>query len=251
MVIDSILRSTLVAFALSIAAAHAACSAAPANQSAADPDQVIAIDVLLEPSPDLARFAEAANASLRKDVPTGYTLGREQVPHISLVHRYVRAGDLPKIEAELATLLAADNPLVFQLTAYCYEHAKWEGYALMVIAIERSYQLSRVQQKVADAVQAFAVPTGTAAAFSTSREIPKIEPAIVDYVANFIPKSSGKNYKPHITIGLAHEDIAKDLEAIRFPHRTFRPAAVAIYQLGGYGTAQKPLWTWKPGPPRP
>lgn len=242
---------TLLTVALALTAGRAAHAAAPVSEPVADPNQVIAIDVLLEPSPELARFAESANASLRKDVPTGYTLGAEQIPHISLVHRYVRAGDLPRIEAELATLLAADNPLVFPLTAYCYEHAKWEGYALMVIAIERSSQLSRVQGKVADAVQPFAVPTGTAAAFSTSREIPKIEPGIVDYVQNFIPKSSGKNYKPHITIGLAHEDIAKDLEAIRFPHRTFRPAAVAIYQLGGYGTAQKKLWSWKPGPPRP
>ena len=72
-----------------------------------------------------------------REKAAGFTLGANQAPHISLVHRYVRAGDLPTLEAKLAALLAADNPLIIQLTAIGYEHSQWEGLALMTIARSR------------------------------------------------------------------------------------------------------------------
>jgi len=205
----------------------------------------------LSPAPRSARFVESANKGIRRDYPGGFTLGATQAAHITLVHFYVRAGDLPKLEAKLATLLASDSPLAIPLTAIGYEHSQWEGLALMTIAIERSVRLSRVQSKIAEAVEPFSVPNGSADAFAANRELPKIDQSIVDYVKNFIPNASGKNYQPHITVGLAHKAIAKDIEAIRFPCRTFRPSAVAIYQLGNFGTAQKKLWTWKPGSRNP
>jgi hypothetical protein len=244
--IRSPLKFLSLGIALASSASLAARGAEPAAQAAEDPDRVIAIDVLLKPSVEMARFAEAANRGVHKAYPAGFTLGAEQTPHITLVHRYVRAGDLPQLEAKLAAVLAADNPLIIQLTAIGYEHSAWDGMALMTIAIQRSDALSRVQAQVAAAVEPFAVPTGSAEAFAVNRELPKIDESIVDYVKNFVPKSSGKNYRPHITIGLAQDFIVKDIEAVRFPHRTFRPAAVAIYQLGNFGTAQKELWTWKP-----
>jgi hypothetical protein len=249
--IRSALMLALRSACLAVTASRTARAAEPAAQAAEDPARIIAIDVLLKPSAEMARFAEAANKGVRRDYAAGFTLGARHAPHISLVHRYVRAGDLPQLEAKLAALLAADNPLIIQLTAIGYEHSPWEGLALMAIAIERSDPLNRVQAKIAAAVEPFAVPAGSSDAFAVSRELPKIDERTVDYVKNFIPNASGKNYRPHITVGLAHNFVAKDIEAIRFPHRTFRPAAVAIYQLGNVGTAQQELWTWKPGSPQP
>jgi hypothetical protein len=222
----------------------AARGAEPTDNASEDPARIIAIDVLLEPSADMVRFAESANHGLRRAYPAGFSLGALQAPHISLVHRYVRVGDLPALEARLAAVLAADSPLVIQLTATGYKHSPWNGLALMTIAIEHADRLSRVQAKVVEAVEPFAVPTGTADAFAVNAELPKIDKSIVDYVTNFVPNASGKNYKPHITVGLAQASIAKDIEAVGFPHRSFRPAAVSIYQLGNFGTAQKKLWTW-------
>jgi hypothetical protein len=249
------IRSALSLIALVVAAPLTAALAArgvePAADALQDPSRVIAIDVLLEPSAEMARFAESANKGVRRSYPAGFTLGPRQAPHISLVHAYVRAGDLPQLEAKLAALLVDDNPLVIQLKATGYEHSVWEGLALMTIGIERSTSLSRVQAKVAAAVEPFSVAAGSADAFAVNPELPKIDESIVKYVANFIPNASGKSYRPHITIGLAPESIARDIEAIRFPHRTFRPAAAAIYQLGNFGTAQRKLWTWKPGSSKP
>jgi 2'-5' RNA ligase len=90
------------------------------------------------------------------------------------------------------------------------------------------------------------VKNGTSAAFSNSRELPKVENAIVEYVDNFVRKSSGKNYHPHVTIGVAHADFVDKMKAEQFEQFTFRPAGLAIYQLGAYGTAQKKLWEWSP-----
>jgi hypothetical protein len=90
------------------------------------------------------------------------------------------------------------------------------------------------------------VDGGTAAAFSKNTQLPKIDQDIVDYVENFARNSSGKNYHPHVTIGVAHEDFVKRMQAQPFEHFTFKPAGLAIYQLGNFGTAQKKLWEWKP-----
>src|SRR4051794_33160716 len=186
-----------------------------------DGDRVIAIDVLLEPGPVMVAKAEAANAKLRTNYPKGYTLGPEQVAHISLVHRYVREKDLPAIEAAVAKVAAKAHPLNWQLTATEFGYSIWVGLATTVIGIERSAEISRFDAEIINAVQPFAVPEGTAAAFSTSRELPKIDDKIVTYVAKFVPNSSGDNYKPHVTIGVAYEDFVKQLKAEPFEKFSF------------------------------
>jgi 2'-5' RNA ligase len=245
-------RFTPLGLALAIAASFAARAAEPTAGASHDGERIIAIDVLLEPSADMARFAETANEGLRRAYPVGFRLGAHQAPHISLVHGYVRAGDLPRLEAKLAAVFADNNPLIIQLTATGYQHSEWDGLALMTIGIEHSDALARVQAKVAGAVEEFSVAEGgSAAAFAVNAELPKIDASIVSYVREFVPNSSGKNYKPHITVGVVQKSLARDIEAVGFPHRAFRPAAAAIYQLGNFGTAQKKLWSWEPGASKP
>jgi 2'-5' RNA ligase len=252
--ICSVLRRVSLTLALAMMASLAARAAEPVGAVSQDPARdvlkdpagIVAIDVLLEPSADMAAFAEAANKGLRRAYPAGYSLGDKQVPHISLVHRFVRVGDLPALEAKLARVLKENNPLVIELTATGYSHSEWDGLALMIIDIQHNDALSRVQAKVADVVQEFAVPDGTVAAFAVNDELPKVDESIVTYVKEFIPKASGKNFKPHITIGRAQAEIVTDIEAVGFPHRRFRARGVAIYQLGDFGTAQKRLGSWNP-----
>ena len=70
-------------------------------------------------------------------------------------------------------------------------------------------------------------------------ELPKIDGEIVSYVERFARNSSGENYNPHVTVGVAHEDFVKQLKAEPFERFSFEPAGVAIYQFGNFGTAQK------------
>jgi 2'-5' RNA ligase len=233
--------------AAAIAVATEAKSQQQRNPVTTDADHVIAIDVLLVPDETTQEKAVAANARLRQNYPQCYTLGPDQVPHITLAQVYVREKDLPQIEANISKLAILTQPLRCELTATGYTYAIWSGVAITTIGVERTRQLDDFQVDVVQATDSSRVDGGTATAFSTNRELPKIDQDIVDYVENFARNSSGKNYHPHVTIGVAHEDFVKRMQAEPFERFTFRPAGLAIYQLGNFGTAQKKLWEWKPG----
>jgi 2'-5' RNA ligase superfamily len=132
-------------------------------------DRVIAIDVLLEPGPTMVAKAEGANAALRANYPEGYTLGREQVAHITLVHRFVREHDLPAIEQAVAKVASKERPLDRQLTATGFGYSIWVGLATTVINIDRTPELDRFAADIVKALEPFTVAQGTAAAFHTTR----------------------------------------------------------------------------------
>lgn len=216
------------------------------NAAGSTGDRVIAIDVVLLPDAKMLDFSKAANAKLRSNYPAGYTLGGDQASHISLVHRYVREKDLPSVEQAVAKMAAKERPLEWPLTATGYGSGKWTGLAITVIGVENTPDVSRLGAEIIKAIEPYTVAGGTAEAFSTSKELPKIEPEVVAYVAKFVPNASGENFKPHVTVGVAHEDFVDKLKAEPFEKFTFKAANIAIYQLGSFGTAQKKLWEWKP-----
>jgi heat shock protein HslJ len=211
-----------------------------------DADRVLAIDVLLVPDATMAERSIAVNSQLRENYPQGYTLGKMHAPHITLVQRYVREKDLPAVNAALAKVCERAQPLEWKLRATGIAHGIWAGVAITSISVDRTKQLDQFQSDIVKAVEPFAVSGGTAAAFSTNTQLPKIQNDIVKYVETFVPEASGKNFKPHVTVGVAHEDFVKRLEAKPFEKFSFQPTGVATYQLGNFGTAQKKLWEWSP-----
>jgi hypothetical protein len=225
-----------------VALAH--CALSSAVDATSEDNRVIAIDVLLLPDPTMVERAKQANAELRTNYPAGYTLGGDQTAHITLVHRYVHEKDLPEIEAAIAKVSEHASPLDWELTASGYRYGIWSNLAITNISIDRTPNLDRYQEAIVAAVEPFAAKKGTASAFSTTKELPKVQHEIVDYVENFVPKSSGDNYSPHVTIGVAHEDFVLALKEKPFDSFRFKAAGVAIYQLGNFGTAQKKLWVW-------
>ncbi len=94
--------------------------------------------------------------------------------------------------------------------------------------------------QVIDAVTPFAVKTGTSAAFVTG-DVPEVLPALIAYVTEFVPKSSGENFHPHVTTGVAPREYLDKMLAEPFETFTFSPAGAAVYQLGHFGTAAKKL----------
>jgi hypothetical protein len=64
------------------------------NQSAAAAgknDDVIAIDILLQPDATMLKRAAAINEQLRKDFPKGFSLDASHRPHVTLVQRHRRS----------------------------------------------------------------------------------------------------------------------------------------------------------------
>ena len=83
--------------------------------------------------------------------------------------------------------------------------------------------------------------TGTVAAFAT----PDVNEATLNYVKVFVPEHSGKNYLPHVTVGLAPIDYLNAMLAETFDAFTFSPASASVYQLGNFGTAARQLHSFK------
>jgi 2'-5' RNA ligase len=208
-------------------------------------DKVIAIDVLLEPDHTMIGKANAVNARLRGNYPDGYELDATHAPHITMLQRYVREKDLDAVTAALTKVFATEHPTELKLKETGIFYAMWSGAAVTVFVVENTPELMRLHEKVTDAVAPFAVSGGTGDAFVGTG----INSETIGYVEAFVPKSSGKDYMPHVTLGVAHEDFVKQLKAEPTEGFTFKADGVAVYQLGNFGTASKKLWEYKASEP--
>jgi hypothetical protein len=229
--------ATLVAFLLCLAPGIGR------SQTPAVPS-VTAIDIALEPDATMIDHANALNARLRQSFPQGYALDATHHPHVTMLQRYVRTADLRSVYALVGKILATRAPARWKLQAFRIDHAVWSGLALTVIVVKPTSEVHVLQQQLIDAVAPYTVKTGSAAAFDTTPAEPDINSSTLDYVQAFVPASTGKNYVPHVTVGVASVAFVKTLEAEPFDAFTFSPVAVSIYQLGNFGTARKELKTW-------
>jgi hypothetical protein len=208
---------------------------------------VLAIDIALEPDAASVEKAKAFNARLWGNYPRGYDLGALYAPHITVAQRFVRSRDFDSVTAAVCKILDAERPAGWRLKTTGYVYAVWQGVAATAILIERTQELERLQQKVLAAVAPFTVEGATADAFVTSPDSPVISSETIDYIETFIPNATGKNYAPHVMTGVAQEDFAERLKAGPYKPFTFKIAGAGIYHLGNFGTAAKRLWRWRPG----
>jgi 2'-5' RNA ligase len=231
-----------------LAAALVGCESKLAAPGAtlANSDELLAIDVLLEPNTKLVQTATAMNAQLRQDYPAGYALDESHAVHISLVQCYIKASDLDAVSAGLSSVLDEHRPLDLQLQATGYFASPWNGNALLLLTIEPSTQLMQLQAAVAKVVEPLCVPNGTVAAFVPNADGQPIDSATVDWVGKFMVNASGEKFRPHVTVGIASEPFAKQLATQPFDAISFQASRVAIFQLGSYGTARRILWSWHP-----
>ena len=191
-------------------------------------DKLIAIDILLEPDQTMVGKANALNAQLRGSYPAGYHLDATHAPHVTLLQRFVRGTDFDAVTAAVTKVLAADRLESLQLKAVAIDYVIWSGVAVTVYVVERTPELMQLHEKIIGTVEPFSVSGGTAAAFVGGDA--NVE--TIGWVETFIPKSSGKDYIPHVTAGVASEGFVKQLKAQPYQAFTFRPVGVGIYHLG-------------------
>ena len=205
---------------------------------------VTAIDILLEPDATMLQHAQVANARLLKVYTKGFALDTLHKPHITLIQRFVRTAHLDKAYAAVGNVLTSNKITDWKLKAFKYYYLPDKDIGVAGIVIEPTADLLKLQQELIDAVAPFTVKAGTAAAFATTTENSDIQPALIDYVAAFVPKSTGTRFNPHVTVGIASQDYLKGMLAEPFDEFIFSPAGASIYQLGSYGTAMKKLYVW-------
>ena len=211
-----------------------------ARAADANPNPITAIDILLEPDATMIQHATATNDRLRKVFPKGFALDAEHRPHITLVQRFVLTENLDKVYAAVGKVFASANVTGLKLEAFKYYYIPDKDLGLSGIVIKSTPELLKLEQQVIDAVTPFAVKTGTSAAFVTGPD-PEILPALITYVAEFVPKHSGENYHPHVTTGLAPREYLDKMLKEPFEAFTFSPTGAAVYHLGHFGTAAKKL----------
>jgi hypothetical protein len=156
------------------------------------------------------------------------------------VQRFVLTKNLDKVYAAVGKVFASANVTGLKLEAVKYYYIPDKDLGLSGIVIKPTPELIKLELAVIKAVTPFAVKTGTSAAFITG-DVPEVLPALITYVSEFVPKSSGKNYHPHVTTGLAPREYLDKMIAEPFQNFTFSPAGAAVYHLGHFGTAAKKL----------
>jgi len=238
--IKNLLCNGTMACAVAMLALGTGCATDQPTATATDKNDITAIDILLEPDATMDQHATAVNERLLKVFPKGFSLDASHRPHVTLAQRFVLTENLDKVYAAVGKVFASANVTGLKLEAFKYYYIPDKDLGISGIVIKPTPELLKLEQQVIDAVTPFAVKTGTSAAFVTG-DVPEVLPGLITYVSEFVPKSSGEHFHPHVTTGLAPREYLDQMLAEPFQDFTFSPAGAAVYHLGHYGTAAKKL----------
>jgi 2'-5' RNA ligase len=169
--------------------------------------------VVLLPSAPVARRAIAASRRLKSDV----RLGPRALPHVTLAMAAVRRDDLPALTGALQSL--ARTRRAPRLRILRTVAVPGRGHPKAWYVLPRTGPLLRLHRAAWRAL----LPHRRASA-----SLPR-------YVRRF-EAYSGARYRPHITLGHGRPAPERGL-----PWR-FRPAALALCQLGDHCTCARLLW---------
>ena len=188
---------------------------------------------------------QANNERLLKVFPKGFSLDATHTPHVTMLQCFVAHADLEKLYAALEKVFDAANVTAMKLEAFKYYYAPAGATGVAGICAKPTPEILQLQADIIDAARPFMVGTATIGAFTAPHEDPTFDAALISYVSTFVPKMSGENFNPHVSTGVAPKEYLDEMNAEPFENFTFSPAGAAVYQLGPYGTAAKPLKRWE------
>ena len=181
------------------------------------------------------------NARMRQQTPEGFELDETHRPHITILQRHIRQADLEKVLATVDQVRESIDLRDFQMTATGLYHIPAGDIGLAGITVEPSEQLLALQQAIVEAVAPYDHGAGDESAYVPDPTGTPFNPMLFEYVETFVPEQTGRNFNPHVTIGIAPRPWLEDLEDKPFEAFTFEAAALAVYQLGNFGTAARRL----------
>ena len=231
--------------AIILASGAAKAQSAPGAVGKSD---ITAIDVSLAPDATMIKHASAANARLLRVFPKGYALDATHRPHITLVQRFVRTEDLDKVYDAVGKVIARSNLTGMKLEAYKYYYAPGGVLGVAGICARPTPEILKLQADVIAAVSPFVVETGPITAFTAPQDSAALNADLIQYVTTFVPKMTGENFNPHVSVGVATREYLDKMDAEPFTPFTFSPVGANVYHLGPYGTAAKELKKWRPKP---
>lgn len=202
--------------------------------------EAIAIDVLLTLPKPVYDQAVQLNRAILENHPDNFTLDAHHIPHITLSQCYIVESDLPKVEQLLNGLYKTIEKDSLWANALQYNQDKTESFAS--IGIEKSKPLMVLHKKTIALLEPYIITNGSQEAYVQNADGTPIDQFTIDYVPKFVSHYSYENYNPHISLGVAETSFLDSLAQHHFRDMKFRASAIAVYQLGNYGTARKMLW---------
>ena len=189
---------------------------------------VLAIDIAILPPPDISQRAIDLSAQLPKDESEGLRLGREHLPHITLLQQFVDSNDLPVLLDRIGDSMQKQGPLSLRIVGGA------SGSRSVWMEIERTPAIVDLHSRILDVAAPFDARVGDRQAFIVA----DARDRDVQWVSNYRTASSGAQFRPHITLGHAARPPA--IEPL-----TFDATAVAACHLGRFCSCGRVLRAWE------
>ena len=187
----------------------------------------ITIDIVLLPDKKMTEKSIALNHQL-KDRNDALVLSAEKgLPHITLVMGCISKDKLALIEKEVGKIANDLRKLRLRILEVDFD-TNQDGTPNTGLEVENKQELQSLHEKIANILKPYLLT----AEIDSLYQDPVPDEITLSWVNNFLKKSSFKNYRPHITIGLGK------LENIQLPI-VFTVDKIAICHLGNYCTCQK------------
>lgn len=189
--------------------------------------KLLALDVAILLPPDAGGRAIQSSATLPDSESQGLRLDAERLPHITLTQQFVRIDELDAIFERVDGALRGQPPVTIRVTG------GGKGGSSVWMAVERTPALSRLHERLMQALRAFERPGGEPTAFFEG----DARAGDVTWVTGYRFSSSLRAYTPHITLGHAGEPP-------RVEPFAFEATTVAACHLGRFCSCRRVLRSW-------
>lgn len=190
--------------------------------------QILALDIALLLPPDAGARAVRASAALPSHEFEGLRLDAERLPHITVTQQFVRVDEIEVIFERLDGALRGVPPMTVRVTG------GGKGSSAVWMAVERTPALSRLHERLMEALRPFERPGGGPASFFEGAA----RSGDVGWVTGYRGASSLSAYTPHITLGHA-------ATPPRVDPFTFEATTVAACHLGRFCACRRVLRRWQ------
>jgi hypothetical protein len=201
------------------------------------PADIFAINLALLPDETMNARARAVNQQIRENYPNSFPLDDTHLPHITLMQAFVKHQDLEAGWNKVKGIAIEDT-----LTAEALDFHGSGDTATAGFDVDQPLWLKLAHQQTLDIVAPASVPDGDDNAFVTTDDEPTIAGRSLYYVRNYRKAHAGNKYNPHLTLGVGPQDLLKRLRHEHEPF-DFHIEALAICQLGNFGTCRKVLFS--------
>ncbi|MBA6154745.1 hypothetical protein [Gelidibacter maritimus] len=203
-------------------------------------EKTIAIGVMLTLPEDIYDQSVQLNQAILEKHSDNITLDDHHIPHITLLQCYIKESDLSKIEQALTGLYKTiENDILW---ADELQYAKDKNESFASIGIKRSRALMALHEQTITLLEPYITPDGSQESYIQNSDGTPIDDFTLAYVPKFVSDHSYEHYNPHISLGVAKVPLLDSLAQHNFKATKFQAAAIGVYQLGAFGTAQKRIW---------